>query len=50
LDVEHDLPPVHAFTRRYDSGPVDVSDGRHRVLRALLRGEPTVSTRLLVIE
>lgn len=46
--------PVHAFTRTLD-GPVnvsdvDVSDGRHRILRALIRGEDTVPTRLLVIE
>jgi hypothetical protein len=42
-------PPVHAFTRWPDHGPVDISDGRHRVLRALVRGEASVPTRLLVI-
>lgn len=42
-------PPVHAFTRCPDAGPVDVADGRHRILRALIRGETTVPTRLLVI-
>ena len=43
-------PPVHAFSRWPDRGPVDISDGRHRILRALIRGEATVRTRLLVIE
>jgi hypothetical protein len=43
------LDPVLAFSRWSDSGPVDISDGRHRVLRALLRGETTISTRLLVL-
>ncbi len=41
--------PVRAFSRWPDSGPVEITDGRHRVLRALLRGETTVATRLLVL-
>jgi hypothetical protein len=45
--LPHD--PVHAFTRWAERGPVDVSDGRHRILRALWRGQDTVPTRLLVI-
>lgn len=40
---------VLAFTRWPEHGSVEVSDGRHRVLRALLRGEAAVPTRLVVI-
>lgn len=56
-DIQPDLlwlrcetTPVHAFSRWPEHGDVWVSDGRHRVLRALLRGETTVPTRLLVID
>ena len=47
---DSDSPPVHAYSRWPDRGDVYVSDGRHRILRALIRGETTVPTRLLVIE
>jgi hypothetical protein len=46
--TDHD-DPVLAFSRWPDSGEVWVSDGRHRLLRALLAGRRTVYTRLLVI-
>lgn len=49
LDLPTQPAPVHAFSRWPDAGPVDVSDGRHRVLVAALRGQTSVPTRLLVI-
>ena len=41
--------PVRAYTRPGDGQDIWTADGRHRVLRALLRGETTVRARVLVI-
>jgi hypothetical protein len=46
---EPDKGPVHAFTRYGPDHDVWTADGRHRVLRALLRGDETVPARLLVL-
>jgi|tagenome__1003787_1003787.scaffolds.fasta_scaffold19052532_1 hypothetical protein len=49
LRTDYTGEPVCAFSRWADAGDVWVSDGRHRVLRALLRGDTHIDTRLLVL-